>query len=107
MDAFAQAVELQSDNGRAHLGLGRTAMALGRWREARSALEEGLRRLPGDPLLAAALAELLAACPDPAVRDGERALGLAEAAYRARPDAEIAEVVAMALVLLSPTSAAP
>jgi tetratricopeptide (TPR) repeat protein len=95
--AFSEVVHRQPLNVRAHLGLGLGAMAQRRWPEARAAFEDGLRELPGDPHLARALAELLAACPDRSVRDGERALELAEAAYRARPDGEVAEVVAMAL----------
>jgi tetratricopeptide (TPR) repeat protein len=98
--AFAEVVSRQPTNARAHLGRARSQMALARWPQAAATLEDGLRRLPSDAHLAPALAELLAACPDPTLRDGTRALQLAESAYRLRPDAEVAEVVAMALAEL-------
>jgi hypothetical protein len=52
-------------------------MALIRIRDyskARSELEVGLLALPHDTDLATALARLLAACPDPSIRDGVHAL---------------------------------
>jgi tetratricopeptide (TPR) repeat protein len=48
---------------------------------ARGRLEAALERVPGDPRFTQALARLLAASPDPAVRDGQRALDLAERLY--------------------------
>jgi len=69
----------------------------GRQREALALLEEGAASLPGDGAISLALARLLATCPDPALRDGRRALELAERLYRARPTFLHAEAVAMAL----------
>jgi thioredoxin-like negative regulator of GroEL len=88
------------DNARAHLGLARALMARGDWRQARSVLEAARQRLPGDAAIAHDLAELLASSPDPAVRDGQRALDLAMSAYATTKGAEHAEVVGMALAEL-------
>jgi hypothetical protein len=63
-------------------------------------LETGLASLPGDIVLSSTLAEVLAGSPDASVRDGERALQLANAAYRANRGADHAEAVAMALAEL-------
>jgi tetratricopeptide (TPR) repeat protein len=98
--AFAEVVRLVPDNARAHLGLARALMARGDWRQARSVLEAARQRLPGDAAIAHDLAELLASSPDPAVRDGQRALDLAMSAYAATKGAEHAEVVGMALAEL-------
>jgi hypothetical protein len=75
-------------------------MAASQWRKARGALESGLERLPGNPVLTSSLAEVLAGSPDPAVRDGKRALELATAAYRANRGPEHGEAVGMALAEL-------
>jgi tetratricopeptide (TPR) repeat protein len=99
-DAFAEAARLQPANVRAHLDQARAWMAANQWRRARAALESGLERLPGDPVLGSALAEVLAGSPDPAVRDGKRALDLATAAYRAKRGFEHGEAVGMALAEL-------
>src|SRR6185503_18390853 len=98
--AFAEVVRLQPSNPRAHLGQARAFMAAGDWRQARSVLEAARQRLPGDAAIAHDLAELLASSPDPAVRDGQRALDLSRSAYAATHAAEQAEVVGMALAEL-------
>jgi tetratricopeptide (TPR) repeat protein len=99
-EAFGEVIRREPGNPRAHLGRGRAWIAAGRWPEARAALEAGLAELPADAALGAALAQLLSACPDPGVRDGRRALALAEAAFRARGGADAAEAAAMALAEL-------
>ena len=97
--AFAEVVRLQPSNPRAYLGQARALTAAGDWRQARSVLEGARQRL-GDAAVAHDLAELLAASPDAAVRDGQRALDLSMSAYAATHGAEHAEVVAMALAEL-------
>jgi tetratricopeptide (TPR) repeat protein len=74
---------------------------LGRHADARQALSAGLQALPADAAMAEALARLLAASPDDAVRDGRAALRTAET-LRARAGADtpadpaLAETLAMA-----------
>jgi tetratricopeptide (TPR) repeat protein len=72
----------------------------GRYREARSVLEAGHSRMPGQGRIAYALATLLAACPDATLRDGARALDLATRVYRALPTPRHARTVALALAEL-------
>ncbi|MFQ5349123.1 MAG: tetratricopeptide repeat protein [Thermoanaerobaculia bacterium] len=81
----------------AHLGVAAALQVAGLWSEARRRLEEAVARLPGEPLVSAALARLLASCPDPALRDGERAIQLAEALLAADRSPDHAETLAMAL----------
>jgi tetratricopeptide (TPR) repeat protein len=73
---------------------------LGRYREARAILEEGLRAYPDQAGFAHALARLLAAAPDNQVRDGSRALGLVSALASAQTSVTLAETMAMALAEL-------
>jgi tetratricopeptide (TPR) repeat protein len=75
-------------------------MSDGRFALARRRLEEGLAASPRSFELASLLARLLATAPDPALRDGERALQLAQDLMQARQDVEQAETVAMALAEL-------
>jgi tetratricopeptide (TPR) repeat protein len=76
-------------------------VSLGRYQEAGALLEEAHRAHPQIAALTGALARLLAACPDTALRDGDRALGLALEAHQAVPTAFHAETVALALAELS------
>ena len=80
--------------GRQHLAL--CLLRLGRDAEARAALEAGLAASPDHAGFADALARVLAASPDAAVRDGARALELAEAAVARQRRPELLETLAMA-----------
>jgi tetratricopeptide (TPR) repeat protein len=68
----------------------------GRDREARERLEQALGAFPRDGHLAHALARLLAASPDPAVRDGRRALEIAQAIAGATRAPDHLETLALA-----------
>ncbi|HSL83906.1 MAG TPA: tetratricopeptide repeat protein, partial [Thermoanaerobaculia bacterium] len=98
---FAEAAEefsaIEPPTGESSAGAAVALSQAGRQREALILLEEGLRRLPGDGAVLLALARLLATCPDPALRDGPRALELAEELDRTQPTLLHAEAVAMAL----------
>jgi tetratricopeptide (TPR) repeat protein len=67
-----------------------------RFPEARGTLERGLAELPDDALLLTAAARFFASCPDPGLRDGQRALALAKDLFARRESVENAELVAMA-----------
>jgi tetratricopeptide (TPR) repeat protein len=97
---YVRAVELAPGDEAARLGEAETLVRLGRYPVARRKLEEGLRQLPASGLLSHALARLLAACPDPSVRDGARSLELALAVWNARPATAYAETVALAMAQL-------
>lgn len=70
---------------------------LGRFVEARAALEESDAMFPAQPGFAHALARVLAAAPDPAVRDGARALAIVGALQRLGTSPALEETGAMAL----------
>jgi tetratricopeptide (TPR) repeat protein len=65
--------------------------------EAIELLTQAEEKHPGRPETRHALARLLAGCPDASLRDGERAVDLAEKAYNATERPEHAETLAMAL----------
>ncbi|MCP3960063.1 MAG: tetratricopeptide repeat protein [bacterium] len=86
-----------ADHPAAVLGRGRVLLRLGRYAAARTHLDAANARLPDDTGLRRELARLLAASPDDSVRDGARALALAEALMAAEPTLSNAETLAMAL----------
>lgn len=100
VEDYARVVEIDPTRKEAWLGRG-TALALaGRWQQARAALEQALEAIPGDPDLSHALARILATAPDPAAREGERALELARRALDSGGELAVAETVGMALAEL-------
>ncbi|HEX6201398.1 MAG TPA: tetratricopeptide repeat protein, partial [Thermoanaerobaculia bacterium] len=93
---YRQAFRLVPRHAPARLGEAAALILAGDFAEARRRLEEGVATLPDRPTLTHLLARLLAAAPADGVRDGARALELAEAAFSAAPTAATAETVAMA-----------
>ncbi|HBL30656.1 MAG TPA: hypothetical protein DD490_27790 [Acidobacteria bacterium] len=93
---YEKAVENAPADEAARLGRAETLVRTGRYSQARDLLEEDLKALPKGLLLAHGLARLLAACPDPAVRNGARALELGLAVWNAEPTVAHAETVALA-----------
>lgn len=81
----------------AHLGEVSVLLDLGQLGDARERLEAAHAQMPDQGRTAHALARLLAASPDPALRDGEKALELALMVYAATEAADHAETVALAL----------
>ncbi|HEX2254489.1 MAG TPA: tetratricopeptide repeat protein [Thermoanaerobaculia bacterium] len=94
---YRRALELGSADERALLGTAAGRVARREYAEAREVLEAGHAARPESGRIAQALARLLAAAPDPQVRDAERAVSLAEAVHAARPTPWNAETVALAL----------
>ena len=72
-------------------------ISAGRHRDARQRLEEGLAALPRSAELAHLLARHLATVPVAELRDGRRALELAQSLHQALPNLDHAETVGMAL----------
>jgi tetratricopeptide (TPR) repeat protein len=97
---YAKAVELEPGDETTRLGQAETLVRLGKYKEARQSLEESLSVLPASGRLSHGLARLLAACPDPSVRDGARALDLAKTVWSALPSSGHSETVALALAEL-------
>jgi tetratricopeptide (TPR) repeat protein len=82
----------------APFGYAMALLRLNRYSDAKTTLIETLRTFPEQPVVALALARLLAAAPDDRVRDGRRALVLAQQlASQLRPNVALLETMAMAL----------
>lgn len=93
---YRQAIRLEPVGVPARLGEAAALILAGELVEARRRLEEGVATIRGEATLTHLLARLLAAAPADGVRDGARALELAEAAFAAAPTPDIAETMAMA-----------
>jgi len=94
--SFARAIELEPNDLSAHFGQAMALILGGSYQQARAELERSLGVLPDSLPLAHALARLLATCPDPQVRDGQRALELSQRIMQAERTLDHAETLAMA-----------
>ena len=82
----------------APLGYAMALVSLTRYAEARDRLSESLARYAGRPAIAHALVRLLAAAPDNRIRDGSRAVAMAEAQLAQEPpNPDLGEAMAMAM----------
>ena len=99
-DTFARLAAADPGNMLFRQREAQSLMGAGRFAQARRRLEEGLATQPRSFELASVLARLLATAPDAALRDGQRALELAESLYQAQRSIDGAETVAMALAEL-------
>lgn len=70
---------------------------VGRYREARDLLASGVKTFPNQLVFAHGLARVLAAAPDDGVRDGSRALALAQDLVKHGRTLDLGETTAMAL----------
>jgi tetratricopeptide (TPR) repeat protein len=93
-------------NEPARVGEANVLIALGDYPEALRRLDEANQLMPQSGLVARSLARFLAAVPDPTLRDGERALELAQRVFAARPNQGHAETLALALGELGQCQAA-
>ncbi len=97
---FAKAVELDPRNATAWLSEGTLWILQGEYARANERLEAALEVVPEHDGVLHTLARLLATCPDPRVRDGQRALVLAQQAYSMKKTPDYAETVGMAMAEL-------
>jgi len=97
---YRQVVEEDPQNLLARISEVKVLIAADRHPEARQRLEEGLVELPRSAELANLLARHLATAPSPELRNGGRALEIANNLWAAYPTVEHAETVAMALAEL-------
>jgi tetratricopeptide (TPR) repeat protein len=95
-ETYRQVVEADPTNVRARRGEAEALASMGRSREALQLLDESWRAIPESVELLHALARLLASADDPEVRDGERALDLAQRTLRAGTTPSRVETLAMA-----------
>lgn len=94
--AYDQALALAPSRRLAHVQRALCLVKAGRSAEARAALEQAAGAFRDDVDIADALARVLAAAPDDAVRDGRRALALATATVERRRSVDTLETLAMA-----------
>jgi arylsulfatase A-like enzyme/tetratricopeptide (TPR) repeat protein len=97
LEHYAAVLAAEPLRAEARLGRAMALVRLGRWADARAALEESARLLPEQPAFPHALARLLVAAPEAAVRDPQRAMRLLRPLMRTGPSTDLAETVAMAL----------
>lgn len=95
--SLEKAVELAPFDESAQVELASTLVERGRYHEASERLDTAQALMPRSGAVTQALARLLAASPDPEIRDGARALDLAQRVFEAQPTAFNAETVALAL----------
>ena len=94
---YTRVRELEPGQSLAWLREATVLMGLGRFADAKTVLEARLRADATDGRAAHSLARLLAAAPDPSLRDGPRALSIAGALLQAAASAPNAETAAMGL----------
>ncbi|MDA8018184.1 MAG: tetratricopeptide repeat protein [Thermoanaerobaculia bacterium] len=101
LDAAAKHLERVADgralDAPAQHTYGDTLARLGRYQEAFEVLRDAYQLQPEDGLLAHGLARLLAACPDPSIRNGPVAVDLATRVVEASPSIGHLETLALAL----------
>ncbi|MXX75803.1 MAG: tetratricopeptide repeat protein [Holophagales bacterium] len=96
-DQLQALVALTPDDLQARFNLGLILFETGRYAEARRALDDTLGRFPGDVATRHLLARLLAVSPEEGVRDGARAVELAQSVVDEQPALDHLETLAMAL----------
>ena len=96
-EQFGKLVELTPADSQAHYGLALSLFQSRSFSGAAAALETGVARFPDDLALSHLLARLLATVPDAALRDGQRALALAQRVIERQLTLDHAETLAMAL----------
>ena len=97
---YRRVVELEPDWREARFGEAMALVRLARHPEALRRLRAATDRHPGEPAFPLAVARLLAASPDPRVRNGREALALAQALEAEHKTTAVAETLAMALAEL-------
>ncbi len=97
VEHYRAVVDLDPANPEARLGRAFALIRLRRYADALVALEEDVVVLPDQPAFRHSLSRLLAACPDDRVRDGARALRIAEELAQEQRNTDLAETIAMAL----------
>ena len=100
LESYRRALDRVPELGAARFGVALTFLQQGRFQPALEYLEHSLATLPQSRGLTLLLARLLAATPDPQIRDGQRALTLALAVVSQSTSIAGAETLAMALAEL-------
>lgn len=96
-DSFARVLALDPENSEARFARALALLLAEEYQKARDHLEQSLQRQPSNLALKNSFARLLATCPEEDIRDGARALRLAQEVVRVELAIDHAETVAMAL----------
>ena len=94
---YDEAIRINPRSTPARLGYALALAALGRWQQARDWLIESTTLYADRQEFGMALARLLAASPDDRVRDGRRALAMADRLLEQQKSTHVGEALAMAL----------
>ncbi len=97
---YSEVVRINPRHAEARFAYAMALVRLRRYKDAKGWLEDSARAQPDRPELAHALARLLAAAPDDAVRDGARAMTLVQDVMKANQTTAVGETMAMALAEL-------
>ena len=100
LSSYKRVLEIEPDSEDARFGEAMALAHMSRHAEARERLRAAMSIHPDQPAFPQALARLLAASPDPQVRDGHRALDLIQALVEKHKTTSVAETMAMALAEL-------
>jgi len=100
LNQYEQLIKTDARVADARFGYAMVLVHLKRYQEARDRLTEGMTVHADRPGFAHALVRLLAAAPDDRVRDGRRAMTLAQALLKERQSLELGEAMAMTLAEL-------
>jgi Tfp pilus assembly protein PilF len=101
MHHYRQAIALRPDNVEAHGNFGRLLSAQGRAAEAAEQFRAALELKPDDPQALSGLAWIRATAADPALRNAEEGIGLAERAVEQTDRRDIAALDALAAAYAS------
>ena len=93
---YREVIRIDPSSAEARFGYAVALVRLGRYRDARDSLSESLTILHEQPMLTLALARILATAPDASVRDGRRALELAQQLSQTVKTTDVGETLAMA-----------
>jgi tetratricopeptide (TPR) repeat protein len=94
---YREALDRTPDSTRIRLSLALAQVKAKRYAEARKELEAALKAQPKNPEITNMLARLLASAPLAAIRDGPRALELAQSLFETTKHPEVGQTYAMAL----------
>jgi tetratricopeptide (TPR) repeat protein len=94
---YGEALTINPRLAQARLGYAMALVQLHRDREARDMLAESIAQNADQPVIAHALARVLAASPDDRVRDGQRAIAIVRELFKTQKTTALGETMAMTL----------
>ncbi len=97
---YAEVIKASPAVSQARFGYAMALVRLRRFQEARDRLADAAKTFPDQPGLSHALARLLAAAPDPRVRDGQRAMAIMQGLLKVQRTLELRQTMAMTLAEL-------